>query len=125
MNAYNTPRPTSQCRGTGHESGVADTRQVRNGVRSRNQFPALYMPAMPPLGLIDSLERWIVARVRQWQRRRHFRRQAVNLLAYDDRILADLGLDRGEIERASRQSLDEDVRQALSGRRARHPTDSA
>ncbi|MDT8894357.1 DUF1127 domain-containing protein [Halomonas sp. I1] len=106
MNAFHTLHPTPQCRDTRHASGSEVPPHGEGGdERPRNRLPTFYMPAMPPLGLIDALEGWIVGRVRQWQRRRHFRRQIANLLVHDDRILADIGLDRRELERASRLPL--------------------
>ncbi|CBV43086.1 DUF1127 domain-containing protein [Halomonas elongata] len=121
MNAFNTP----QCRDAHHAPDIEVPPHAEGGKRPRNQPPSLYMPAMPPLGLIDALEGWIVDRARQWRRRREFRRQVANLLAHDDRILADLGLERDEIEQISRLPLKEDACRALLDRQADRRPDSA
>jgi hypothetical protein len=73
------------------------------------------MPAMPPLGLIQAVERW-VARYRQ---RRQFRRRFLPLLAQGDRILEDMGYCREDILWALRLPLRVDARQALQERRQR------
>ncbi|MES3675800.1 DUF1127 domain-containing protein [Halomonas elongata] len=125
MNAFNTLHPTPQCRDAHHAPDIEVPPHVEGGKRPRNQPPSLYMPAMPPLGLIDALEGWIVDRARRWRRRREFRRQVANLLAHDDRILADLGLERDEIERVSRLPLKEDACRALLDRQADRRPDSA
>ncbi|MBW5799939.1 DUF1127 domain-containing protein [Halomonas elongata] len=125
MNAFNTLHPTPQCRDAHHAPDIEVPPHTEGGKRPRNQPPSLYMPAMPPLGLIDALEGWIVDRARQWRRRREFRRQVANLLAHDDRILADLGLERDEIERVSRLPLKEDACRALLDRQADRRPDSA
>lgn len=125
MNAFNTPHPTPQCRDARHAPGIEVPPHAEGGERPRNHLPTFYMPAMPPLGLINALEGWIVSRARQWRRRREFRRQVANLLAQDDRILADLGLKRDEIERISRMPPEEDACQALLERRVAHRPDSA
>lgn len=80
----------------------------------RSPKPDLFMPAMPPLGLIDALENW----VRAWVRRRQFRQRFLYLLDYDDHILEDMGHCREEIEWALGLPLREDAGQALLCRRA-------
>ncbi|SDM26113.1 hypothetical protein SAMN05661010_03783 [Modicisalibacter muralis] len=78
-------------------------------------MPDFYMPAMPPLKLINALENW----VRSWVRRRQFRQRFLYLLDYDDHILADMGHCREEIEWALQLPLREDAIKALSCRRER------
>lgn len=74
--------------------------------RKQNPFPDVYMPAMPPLGLITAIENW----VRNWRRRR----QLVRLLKYDDFLLEDIGHHRADLEKASRLSLRVDAFRKLS-----------
>lgn len=78
-------------------------------------WPDFYMPAMPPLGLINTVENW----VRAWVRRRQFRQRFLYLLDFDDHILEDMGHCRDEIEWALHLPLREDAGQALLCRRAR------
>ncbi len=82
-------------------------------------IPDVFMPAMPPLGLINALETWVRTRVRDMRRRREFRQRFLPLLAYDDHILEDMGHCREEIEWAAHLPLKEDADQALLHRRAR------
>lgn len=60
--------------------------------RAQVPTPYFYMPAMPPLGLIDVCEKWLARR----RRRRQFRR----LLTLSDAMLQDLGYERKTLERA-------------------------
>jgi len=81
------------------------------------QFPDLYMPAMPPLGLIEAAEkhlrRWLANR----KRRHTFRQRFLPLLAYDDAILDDMGHCRGDIQWAADLPLKKDAGEALLKRR--------
>ncbi|MDW5377509.1 hypothetical protein R6258_11325 [Halomonas sp. HP20-15] len=96
----------------------ANRPRLREPQPERAQFPDVYMPAMPPLGLIDALEK----RLRIWlgnrKRRRAFRQRFLPLLAYDDAILDDMGHCRGDIQWAADLPLKEDAAAALSKRRA-------
>ncbi|PMR76562.1 hypothetical protein [Billgrantia endophytica] len=83
-------------------------------VASTPPMPDLYMPAMPPLGFIALIEKWMKARLQ----RRRFNQRFLPLLAYDDHTLEDMGHDRKEILWASRLPLREDAAQALQQRRA-------
>lgn len=78
--------------------------------------PALdiYMPAMPPLGLITAVEHWWHV----FRRRRQFRRGFLTLLAHDDRILEDMGYHRDDILWALRLPLRVDALKALEECRA-------
>ena len=78
-------------------------------------LPDLYMPAMPPLGLIHTVERWVAL----YRRRRRFQRHVRPLLAQSDRILADMGCGRDDIVWALRLPLEVDAQQALHERRKR------
>lgn len=64
-----------------------------------------YMPAMPPVALIEAVAR----RFGEWRRRRDLRR----LLRYEDRMLQDLGYERGEILRALSLPLKDNALRAL------------
>ncbi len=68
--------------------------QRRRSAAARTAMPDLCMPAMPPLGLMAAVDRWIEAR-----RRRRALRQ---LLALDDHLLCDLGLTREHLSEATR-----------------------
>lgn len=74
----------------------------------------LYMPAMPPLGLIHALETWWWA----YRRRRRFRQGMLPLLACDDAILKDIGYRRADIHWALRLPLKVDALRALQEREA-------
>ncbi|MCG7599321.1 hypothetical protein MHM84_05950 [Halomonas sp. McH1-25] len=97
---------------------MSDLEHVRRAIdklpRPRTPLqPEFFMPAMPPLGLITALEnRWYA-----WRRRRLVRRYLLPLLAYDDRILEDMGHHRDDIEWALRLPLHEDALAALEQRR--------
>ena len=78
-------------------------------------LPDLYMPAMPPLGLIHAVERWVAL----YRRRRRFQRHVRPLLAQSDRILADMGCCRDDIVWALRLPLGVDAQQALLERQKR------
>ncbi|MGC3874780.1 hypothetical protein ACPF7Z_16075 [Halomonas sp. GXIMD04776] len=80
---------------------------------SRTPMREFYMPAMPPMGLINAMENW----VRALLRRRHFRQRFLHLLDYDDHILEDMGHNREDIEWASRLPLRKDAFRALQCRR--------
>lgn len=83
--------------------------------RQRDAAPQLYMPAMPPLGLI----RWLYRRVDAWR----FRRKLIRLLDYDDHMLEDMGHTRAELMMAIRLPLGANARKALRGWKAeRHRT---
>ena len=82
-------------------------------------LPDFFMPAMPPLGLINAVENWVRPRVREVRRRRRFRQRFLPLLAYDDHILEDMGHCREDIEWASRLPLKEDAHRALQRCRAK------
>lgn len=71
-----------------------------------------YMPAMPPLGLIN----WVKCVAKAWLKRRRFRQRFLPLLTYDDHILKDMGHMREDIEWALRLPLREDAYQALQCR---------
>ncbi|MBZ9560147.1 MULTISPECIES: hypothetical protein [unclassified Modicisalibacter] len=88
-------------------------RQTR--LPSRPPMPDFYMPAMPPLGLIQAVE----TRLRDWRRRRQFRRRFLPLLDHEDPILADMGHCRAEIEWAASLPWREDATRALLERRER------
>lgn len=79
----------------------------------RPEMPDLYMPAMPPLGLIHDVENLVRALVRRWR----FRRRFLPLLNHDDHILEDMGHVREEILWAARLPLREDATRALLERR--------
>lgn len=79
----------------------------------RPPMPEFYMPAMPPMGLINALESW----VRALLRRRRFRRHFLPFLDYDDHILDDMGHNREDVEWALRLPLRKDAFQALQCRR--------
>jgi uncharacterized protein YjiS (DUF1127 family) len=49
------------------------------------------------LGLLDALDRHVVQPIVSWQQKRHTRSE---LMALDDRQLADIGLRRDEIDSA-------------------------
>ncbi|HRP95144.1 MAG TPA: hypothetical protein PL143_02745 [Rhodocyclaceae bacterium] len=72
-------------------------------------LPEVYMPAMPPLGLINAIEEW----VRAWMRRR----QLLKLLDYDDRILDDFGYPRRELLWAASLPLKVNAYELLRKRR--------
>ncbi|TFH88551.1 hypothetical protein EQG41_01575 [Billgrantia azerbaijanica] len=73
-----------------------------------------YLPAMPPLGLINAIEhRWAA-----YRRRRRFRQRFLPLLALDDRTLEDIGHRRDDLLWASRLPLRENAHEALIARRA-------
>ncbi|MDN3517587.1 hypothetical protein QWY84_08200 [Aquisalimonas lutea] len=78
-------------------------------------MPDFYMPAMPPLGLIRAIERWVAL----YRQRRRFRRRFLPLLAQSDRILEDMGYRREDILWALRLPLRVDARRALQERRRR------
>ncbi|WP_423821160.1 hypothetical protein V5738_12570 [Salinisphaera sp. SPP-AMP-43] len=61
-------------------------------------MPELYLPAMPPLGLIQ----WL----RESWHRRTCRQRLATLLDQDDRQLRDLGLTRPGIQHALRRADD-------------------
>ncbi|WP_409523900.1 hypothetical protein [Nitrincola sp. MINF-07-Sa-05] len=72
-------------------------------------FPDIYMPAMPPLGLIAALENWF----RAWSRRHRLLR----LLEYDDHMLEDMGYTRQDLLWAAEQPLRVDARLVLQQQR--------
>ena len=76
-------------------------------------MPDFYMPAMPPMGLINAIENWVKALFR----RRCFRQRFLPLLGYDDHILEDMGHNREDIEWASHLPWRKDAFQALQRRR--------
>lgn len=73
--------------------------------RQRDTAPHLYMPAMPPLGLI----RWLYRRLDAWR----FRRKLIRLLTYDDHMLDDMGHTRAELMMAIQLPLNANAREAL------------
>lgn len=77
--------------------------------------PDFFMPAMPPLGLIHTLETmwW------EYRRRRQFRQRFLPLLAHDDHMLEDMNHRRDDILWASSLPLKEDAEQALAQRRTK------
>lgn len=78
---------------------------------SHPPLPDVYMPAMPPLGLLNALEN----RVRAWVRRRRLLR----LLDYDDHILDDIGYTREELLWAASLPLKVNAHEILRQRRER------
>ena len=78
-----------------------DTDKRQSGWKTP-QTEQLYMPAMPPLGLISALERWL--------QRRRIRRSLRALLACDNHLLRDLGYSRAQLCRNLRRPLDGDWR---------------
>nr|WP_298373053.1 hypothetical protein [uncultured Halomonas sp.] len=80
----------------------------------RPSMPDFYMPAMPPMGLINAIENWVKALLS----RRRFRQRFLPLLGYDDHILEDMGHNREDIEWASRLPVRKDAFRALQRRRA-------
>ncbi|SHF20819.1 hypothetical protein SAMN02745148_02035 [Modicisalibacter ilicicola DSM 19980] len=80
----------------------------------RQPIREFYMPAMPPMGLINAVETWVRALVR----RQRFRRRFLPLLDHDDHILDDMGHNREDIEWAARLPWREDAFKALQRRRA-------
>ncbi|WP_136069367.1 hypothetical protein [Modicisalibacter radicis] len=79
----------------------------------RRQFPDFYLPAMPPLGLIEAVEKRVRRALADRKRRRAFRQRFLPLLAYDDAILDDMGHCRGDIEWATALPLKEDASEAI------------
>ncbi|WP_249977017.1 hypothetical protein [Vreelandella olivaria] len=76
-----------------------------------------YMPAMPPLGLIHTLEmRWW-----RYRRRRLFRRHILPLLAYDDQLLNDMGHSRKDILWANQLPYNVDAIHTLEALRQQPP----
>lgn len=73
--------------------------------RSLRQLDRIYMPAMPPLGLIEAIGK----RLRELRQRRSLRR----LLALDDHMLADLGHCRRALQRVLALPLSVDAFAAL------------
>lgn len=73
--------------------------------------PEFFMPAMPPLALTESLDRWY----RRWLQRRRFRQ----LLELNDQNLEMLGLAREELIWAAGRPLREDAFEALREHRGR------
>lgn len=67
--------------------------------------PKVYMPSMPPLGLLESAGRLYNA----W----NYRRRLASLLRYDDHILEDMGYTRAELQMAIRLPLNQDPRPLL------------
>lgn len=76
---------------THHHSEHSEQRPARVPVR----LPEIYMPAMPPLALMEAIGRWVHARRR--------RRALEQLLALDCHLLADIGLDRERVTQALRR----------------------
>ncbi len=64
-----------------------------------------YLPAMPPLRLLESVHRLYNA----W----NYRRRLASLLNYDDHILEDMGYTRAELQMAIRLPLSRDPRPLL------------
>ena len=77
----------------------------------KSALPDFYMPAMPPLGLINAIENWFKA----WGRRRRLLR----LLDYDDHMLEDIGYTRDDLLWAAQQPLKVDARLILQQQRER------
>ncbi len=75
----------------------------------QSALPDFYMPAMPPLWLINTLENWFKA----WSRRR----KLLRLLDYDDHILEDMGYTRRDLLWAAQQPLKVDARLVLQQQR--------
>ncbi len=73
--------------------------------RRQDDMPHIYMPAMPPLGLI----RWLRQRLDAWA----FRRKLKHLLDYDDHMLEDMGHTRIELMMTIELPLKTDARKAL------------
>lgn len=92
--------------------------QLRHRQPQRTQFPDFYMPAMPPLGLIEAIEKRLRRALAERKRRHEFRQRFLPLLAHDDAILDDMGHCRGDIEWAAGLPLKEDATEALLKRRA-------
>ncbi|MCC5883893.1 MAG: hypothetical protein JJU25_14825 [Halomonas sp.] len=78
--------------------------------------PDFYMPAMPPLGLINAIETLL----HRYLRRRRFRQRYLPLLAHDDHMLEDMNHRRDDIRWASSLPLKEDAEQALAQRREKY-----
>lgn len=96
----------------------ANRPRFREPQPERTQFPDFYMPAMPPLGLIEAIEKRLRRALAERKRRRAFRQRFLPLLAYDDAILDDMGHCRDDIEWAAGLPLQEDATAALLKRRA-------
>ncbi|WP_417585533.1 hypothetical protein [Nitrincola sp.] len=79
---------------------------------NRSALPDFYMPAMPPLKLINAIENWFKA----WSRRR----KLLRLLDYDDHMLEDMGYTRRDLLWAARQPLKVDARHVLQQQREKH-----
>ena len=90
--------------------------RARRVLSARRVLPDLYMPAMPPLGLI--------ARIRRALDRRACRRQLEALLGEDDHRLVDLGLTRAAIHQALR-CADDPCRQLARTLKTKAATPSA
>ena len=62
----------------------------------------------------------LVARLGRFLARRRNRSELKELLRYDDRLLADIGLTRGDVEWALYQTHDSDGTEALASLRRSH-----
>lgn len=76
----------------------------RSRAGAPRRYPDLYMPAMPPVALIEQLHHWVC--------RRRMRR----LLRLDDHRLRDLGYSRADLLWALRQPLSVNAMKAIARR---------
>tara|TARA_R110002020_G_scaffold77472_3_gene195583 strand:- start:141 stop:476 length:336 start_codon:yes stop_codon:yes gene_type:complete len=80
-----------------------------------------YMPAMPSMRLIRTLDMGMWHCRRRWL----FRRHIVPLLAYDDHVLRDIGHSREDIIWASQLPLKVDAIHALEARQKKRQAEPA
>ncbi|MFN3880446.1 MAG: hypothetical protein ACK4L8_03345 [Nitrincola lacisaponensis] len=92
-----------------HKCNLHRQQAVNPQPSDKPALPDFYMPAMPPLGLINAIEVWFKA----WNRRR----KLLRLLDYDDHMLEDMGYTRDDLLWAARQPLKVDARLVLQQQR--------